>query len=150
MKQRTGDCWAGAATLTVAVLIYLGAQTFPAGGPEKMPQLIAAILAVCGVLLIIHAMRQKEHGPELLDDVNWQALWVLVVSWTATVLLLEVVGTFALLWLFMAGMNWFLTGRSSHPVEIGKAIGFATALTAVFWVVFVLLLKVNLPAGVLL
>ena len=57
MRERVGDFVAASATLIFAILLYYGSLGLPDDGPEKMPQLIAIVLAVSAIFLFIRAWR---------------------------------------------------------------------------------------------
>jgi len=147
MNARTGDYWAALATLGIAAFLVFGSLELPEGGPEKMPQLLAIILGICGLLLAFRTVRSMEPQPDLFQDVHWPAFWTLIISWSVTVLVLSTVGFYVTLCVFIGGMTWFLLNRPLEPGKIAGTIVFAVLTTAVMWFIFSFMLKMDSPQG---
>lgn len=136
----------------VAVLVHVqGFSKIPGQqvGPALFPGLIAAALAVCGVILIINGIRRR-GGEPWAETADWMrsgqhviALAVIVGGVAAYVLLAEAVGflimapLLLLLWLKVLG------------VRTGMAVIVAIVATLLIWYAFYKVLRVPLPWGVL-
>ena len=112
MSGRRGDIISSIFFLVLAAYIYIASLELEPGGPEKMPQLVAVILGVFSLLLLIKLLKSKDTGMKIFDGVNWSALAVLISAWLITMLLIEDVGFFFLLGIFMAVVKWSM---SSFP-----------------------------------
>lgn len=152
--MKISDAIFGAVFLLVGLVAIAHVQGFPRipgqqVGPALFPGLVAAGLAVCGVLLIVSGYRKRAAEP-WAETADWMrsgrhfvAFTSIVGGVVAYVLVADAVGFLIvapiLLWL------WFTV----LGVRRGTAIVVAIAATLVIWYAFYRLLRVPLPWGIL-
>ncbi len=152
--MKINDAIFGALFLLFGLVVVVHVQAFPKipgqqVGPALFPGLVAAALAVCGVLLIVSGVRSRKTEP-WYETADWMrsgrhaiAFFAIAGGMAAYVLLAESVGFLIvapiLLWV------WFTV----LGVRRGTAIVVAIVATLVIWYAFYKLLRVPLPWGVL-
>lgn len=152
--MKINDAVFGALLLLLGVVVLVHVQGFPKipgqpVGPALFPGLVAAGLAVCGVLLIVSGIRRRAEQP-WYETAEWMrsgrhfiAFAAIVGGVVAYVLLATHVGFLlvapVLLWI------WF----SVLGVRPVRAIVVAVAASLVIWYAFYKLLRVPLPWGLL-
>ena len=150
--MKINDAVFGALLLLLGVVVLVHVQGFPKipgqpVGPALFPGLVAAGLAVCGVLLIVSGIRRRAEQP-WYETAEWMrsgrhfiAFAAIVGGVVAYVLLATHVGFLlvapVLLWI------WF----SVLGVRPVRAIVVAVAASLVIWYAFYKLLRVPLPWG---
>ncbi len=152
--MKINDAIFGAVLLLLGLVVLVHVQVYPKIpgqqiGPAMFPGLIAAGLAVCGVLLMISGVRRRAEQP-WLETAEWMrsgrhavALAAVVGGVAGYVFLAERVGFLltapVLLWI------WFVV----LGVPRARAAGIAVVATVVIWYAFYKLLRVPLPWGLL-
>ena len=152
--MKINDAVFGALFLLLGVMVLVHVQGFPKipgqpVGPALFPGLVAAGLAVCGILLIVSGIRRRAEQP-WYETAEWMrsgrhfiAFAAIVGGVVAYVLLATHVGFLlvapVLLWI------WF----SVLGVRPVRAIVVAVAASLVIWYAFYKLLRVPLPWGLL-
>ncbi len=152
--MKINDAIFGAVFLLFGVVVLVHVQGFSKipgqqVGPALFPGLIAAALAVCGVLLIINGIRRRGTQP-WTETADWMrsgrhlvAFAAIVGGVVAYVFLANAVGflivapLLLILWLKVLG------------VRTGMAAIVAVVATLLIWYAFYKLLRVPLPWGVL-
>jgi len=152
--MKINDAIFGAVFLLFGVVVLVHVQGFSKipgqqVGPALFPGLIAAALAVCGVLLIISGIRRRGTQP-WTETADWMrsgrhlvAFAAIVGGVAAYVFLANAVGflivapLLLILWLKVLG------------VRTGMAAIVAVVATLLIWYAFYKLLRVPLPWGVL-
>ena len=137
----------------LAAVTFYGVQQIPtprfaaAVGPQTFPTIVAGGLAVCGIGLLLQAMRRQLNA----DEVDWGSrrrdiLWF-VVGLGANLVLIEAVGfTLSSAVMFVLVARAFGSSRPLRDALIGSAFALWVYLA------FRLLLGVNIgssPLGVL-
>jgi putative tricarboxylic transport membrane protein len=119
-------------------------------GPRFFPLLVAGGLLLCGVLLLVQAVRGRAAPLDESEDVDvtapadWPAVAVLGLALLADILLIERLGfVLASTVLFWGVALGFGSRRYLRDVSIGLALSLAVYLA------FTRLLDLTLPAGVL-
>lgn len=119
-------------------------------GPRFFPYLVAAGLLLCGVLLLVQALRGRAAEPEPEEDADpdapadWKPILILSVALLVDILLIELIGFV----LSSALLFWGVClGFGSRRFLRDILSGLALALTA--YLTFTRLLDLNLPAGFL-
>jgi putative tricarboxylic transport membrane protein len=151
---KISDAIFGAVLLLLGLVVLVHVQSFPRipgqqVGPGLFPGMVAAGLAVCGVLLIVSGYRKRATEP-WYETAEWMrsgrhfiAFAAIVGGVAAYVLLANAVGFLliapVLLWL------WFTV----LGVRRGMAVVVAILATLAIWYAFYKLLRVPLPWGVL-
>ena len=152
--MKINDAVFGALLLLLGVVVLVHVQGFPKipgqpVGPALFPGLVAAGLAVCGVLLIVSGIRRRAEQP-WYETAEWMrsgrhfiAFAAIVGGVVAYVLLATHVGFLlvapVLLWI------WFSV-LGVRPVRAGVV---AVVASLVIWYAFYKLLRVPLPWGLL-
>ncbi len=152
--MKINDAIFGAVLLLFGVVVLVHVQAFPKipgqqVGPALFPGLIAAGLAVCGVLLIISGVRRRAEHP-WYETAEWMRSGRHAIAFGAVVggvagyaLVAERIGFLltapVLLWV------WFTV----LGVRRARAAGLAVVVTLVIWYAFYKLLRVPLPWGLL-
>ncbi|MFO1397065.1 MAG: tripartite tricarboxylate transporter TctB family protein [Burkholderiales bacterium] len=152
--MKINDAIFGALFLLFGLVVVVHVQAFPKipgqqVGPALFPGLVAAALAVCGVLLIVSGVRNRKTEP-WYETADWMrsgrhgiAFVAIVGGIAAYVLLAESVG-----FLIVAPVLLFIW-FSVLGVRRGTALVVAIGATLVIWYAFYKLLRVPLPWGVL-
>ncbi len=152
--MKINDAVFGALFLLLGVVVLVHVQAFPKipgqqVGPALFPGLLAAALAVCGVLLIVSGVRRRQEQP-WYETAEWMrsgrhfvAFAAIVLGVAAYVVLAQSVGFLlvapVLLWIWLAVLG-------VRPLRAGVV---AIVATLVIWYAFYKLLRVPLPWGVL-
>jgi len=152
---RFNDLVSGAALIVAALFVIAMTLSFPAFpgqnyGPAVFPRLLAALLILCGVLLMIRGYGARRAGEGLAEMPEWardpanviSALLVLGAA-LAYILVLDAVGFVPLTLVVLIVL--FLWFRVRVPLAI------ATALVAAFGInwFFASLMRVPLPRGLM-
>ncbi|RQP23909.1 tripartite tricarboxylate transporter TctB family protein [Piscinibacter terrae] len=155
MKNR-GFLGIGAGIVLIAMLLAVGATQIPSdagyagAGPNFLPWVVSAAMALVGVLLIVSALRAKDDLVSVPDfPPRWRA-----VAWVSLGLILNAaliehigfVGSCAVL--FALAARGFRVGSDQKPtlVMLVQDLGIGAAISApVFWL-FTKVLHVSLPA----
>lgn len=148
--MKKANCILGVFGIGLGVYIYSVASTFPANmsatdpGAAYFPKMLAILLIALCLGLIVSTLLNKGEGEKL--DIPPHA-WHLLIAFVGLLvycLLFKKLG-FILdtLW-FVFGMQYLLKSRKWLQMAI-----ISIATTAIIYVVFSMLLYVNLPAGVL-
>jgi putative tricarboxylic transport membrane protein len=156
--MRLNDAVWGALLILFSAAILVHVQAFPTipgqkVGPALFPGVLAACLAVCGVLLVVKGMAARGEGG---DGARWLALdgWTRsrrhVVAFAAVigvnVFYILVVGKLGFL---LTGPIYLLTLFMVFGVRLKSALPLAVLMTLGVHYAFYKLLKVPLPWGVL-
>jgi putative tricarboxylic transport membrane protein len=154
VQMRINDVLSGALTAAFALIIFLGAQGFPAipgqnVGPKVFPQLIAAGLMVCAVLLVRRGLRTRA-AEKWLTLPEWATHGRTVVGFLMVPLSLafyvaasDVLGFIPTACLLLLGL--FIM----FDVRWRTALIVAVLGTLVIHALFYKMLKVPLPWGIL-
>lgn len=114
-------------------------------GPGMYPLILSVVLVLLGGLLVVHRLRGKpesfgEFSPPATGELSRVAQAVLALG--ISIILLPVAGyflsTLALVGALLFGVERLFTWRAAVTI---------VALPAIFFVVFVVLLRVRLPSG---
>lgn len=153
--MKINDAIFGAVLLLLGLAILVHVQAFPnipgqKYGPGLYPGAAAAGLAVCGLLLIVQGIRERNSGERWFEVADW------VRSPRHAIAFLAIVGgvvamirwTDDLGFLLLAPMVLFvwLMALRVRPV---LALVIAIAVSVGIWYVFYKLLRVPLPWGLL-
>lgn len=119
-------------------------------GPRFFPFLVAGGMLLCGVLLLIQALRGQEAPLEAGEDVDveatsdWRAVAILTASLIAGIMLMERLGFVLASTVLFWGVA-FGFGSRRYLRDSLSGLVLATAV----YLAFTRLLDLNLPAGVL-
>jgi putative tricarboxylic transport membrane protein len=139
--------------LGVAVLFHV--QSFPRipgqqVGPALFPGVVAAGLAVCGVVLVISGLRERRGGGPWFEVHAWigsqrhvAAFFVVILGVVAYILLADKLGFLLLAPVLL--LAWFV----ALGVRFVPAVVTAVVVTFAIWFAFYKLLRVPLPWGLL-
>lgn len=150
MTENKGNLLVGGITIIFAVLFYVGALGLPKDGPGEMPEVISAIMLVCGILLVIGTLRNRGSSPQLFRDINIMPAWELLLISIVAVSLFGIAGSYTMLALMMGFVNWLLLGRPRSMRRLAGIVFYAISATIVIWLAFRLGLGLDLPSGALI
>lgn len=120
-------------------------------GPGAFPTIAGGLLLVTGVLLAIDAIRgghgEQESGEDidLTGKADWRSVGLIVAAVVVAILLMEPLG-----WPIAGALLFWATARTLGSRHRVRDPLIALALAAGSFVVFDLLLGVDLPPGLLL
>lgn len=120
-------------------------------GPRFFPYIVGTLLVAVAVALAIAVYRGDTGPAEDSEDVDpdqpldWTAICVIVVAFAAQALLINVVG-----WPLAVTVMFAAVAKALGAGGIVRQLLAGGALSVVVWLVFVKLLSVALPGGVLL
>jgi len=155
---RINDAITGCVLVIFALAEIAYTQTFPSlfgqsYGPELFPRIIGVGLVICGLLLIIRGVRQKQSAsPDVrwLDPGPWFQqtrlkinLFLVMLALIAYVLFSDWLG-FIITSMLILSVLLFRLGSS-----LTQSLLIASATTATLQLIFAKLLLVPLPAGLL-
>ncbi len=117
-------------------------------GPKAVPYGVAAVLALLGAGLVVQALRGGwSHTLEEVQDAaptNWRALVLLGAGLLANVALIGPQG-----FCLAASVQFVLVAAAFGSSRMGRDAALALVLTLAVWFGFVMLLGVNIGAGLL-
>ncbi len=158
MSPRTPEALVGAGVLVAGLGLAAGALSISSDagyggvGPNFLPWVVAALLALCGVLLLLEArsggFREREEPSGAVHG-NWLGFAWVSVGILANALLITTLGFILSCTLcFMLAVRGFKISQGRHDHGLGAwlrdlAIGFAIA-APVYWM-FSQLLAISLP-----
>lgn len=151
--MKINDAIFGAIFAVLGAVVLVHVQSFPTipgqqYGPGLFPGTIAAGFVVCGVMLIVNGLRQREggwirFGPWLRSPDQRRAMLVVIAGVAVYIAFADKVGFLLLAPLLLCA--WLRSFR----VRWRTAVVAALVTTLVIWYVFYKLLRVPLPWGVL-
>lgn len=150
--MRRRDVISGIALLALALAILFEAGRLPFGGlssprPGFFPLILAIILAIFSLLLLGQAIkeeREKEASPFLPGTRNWKRLGLAIGALFAFGLFFESLGYIISNFLFIA---FLLRAVERQKWWLVVVVAFSTSLVS--YLIFGLLIKAPLPAGIL-
>ena len=162
--MRINDAIWGALFIIGAAAVLIHVQGFPKipgqnVGPGLFPGVIAAGIAICGLILIVRGLRARAAGDDVAGD-GAAARWFVLPPWLRSA---QHIGGFAVLvgvnvfyllvvdrlgflitgFVYLLALMWVLR------VRLARAVPVAIVMTLLIHYAFYKLLKVPLPWGVL-
>ncbi|MFT3800437.1 MAG: tripartite tricarboxylate transporter TctB family protein [Burkholderiaceae bacterium] len=152
--MKVNDALLGLVLIALAAAVGLDVRTYPAipgqnVGPGAFPGLIAALLAVCGVLLVIRGVRQRDRQswvewmPWMRSPRQLLAFAVTIGALLFTILCLDALGFIVCAAIVLLAL--FATLRVRWSVAVPVALVVALGIHTIFYFG----LRVPLPWGVL-
>jgi hypothetical protein len=155
---RNRDLSFGSATLVVAVIYYGLAVTIPQSdladpiGPQGLPRIYAVVLAALSLILIARALRRSVSTPEPTNVESRIAnpesrsraakvIGMLLIG-VAYIVVLPWLGYLVSVAALIIATIYFQGGSIN-----GRSILVALSGAAVFWLLFIWLLRIQYPAG---
>jgi len=152
----------GSATLAVAASYYALTSTIPQSqladpiGPQGLPKTYAIVLAVLSIVLIARSLRTANHEPPNPEPSNPEpsnpepanrrggtvrvaGMLLIGIGYIAVLPYLGYLISVALL---ITATTYFQGGRVN-----GRTLAIALSGAALFWVLFIWLLRIQYPAG---
>lgn len=156
-RTRVHQALVGGGALVVAIVLAVGAAAIPsqagyAGvGPNFLPWVVAAVLGVCGVLLVVHALGggfRDFDEPSGAERADWRAMAWVSAGVLANAALLTTIGFILSCTLcFMLAVRGLRLsegkGTPARQMLVDFVTGFLIAAPA-YWL-FTKLLAINLP-----
>ena len=137
----------GALTLVGTFYIKVAKMAVSMGdpGPRVFPAVAGGLLVLCGLGLLL----KKDEPQELfMTKQQWMRVLRLFLAFVGYVLLLYLFGFVVATPVLLFVMMTMFSGE--NPVSIPVRVIYAVAVTAVIYVLFVVMLKTNVPKGILL
>jgi putative tricarboxylic transport membrane protein len=152
----------GTATLAVAVVYYSLTSTIPQSqladpvGPQGLPTTYAIVLAVLSMVLIARSLRTPNREPANPEPTNREpanhrmpnpgsriprVLGMLLIG-IAYIFVLPYLGYLLSVATLIAATTYFQGGKVN-----GRTVVVALSGAALFWVLFIWLLRIQYPAG---
>jgi hypothetical protein len=152
----------GIATLAVAAVYYSLTSTIPQSrladpiGPQGLPTTYAIVLAVLSIVLIARSLRTANHEPENPEPSNREpanhripdpgsriprVLGMLLIG-VAYIIVVPYLGYLVSVAMLITATTYFQGGRVN-----GRTLVVALSGAALFWVLFIWLLRIQYPAG---
>ena len=147
-RSRHGDVVAAIGTLGFSVFLF-AVTTRMSSRITTYPRLLASILAVAGVLLLIHALRRHGSGDPVFSDVAWKPMLAAALIWLTAIFATTLFGFFPVIAVMLAALVWVLESTPRSLPTLGRAVLFGGITSVVLWVVFYRLLGVVTPEGAL-
>lgn len=146
----------GLATLAIALVYYALTSTIPASeladpiGPQGLPRVYAFVLAGLSILLIARSLRTRERrtsepaNHRTTEPSNHRSLRVLgmLLIGIAYILVIPYLGYVVSVAMLIA-VTTYLQGGALN----GRTVLVALSGAALFWAVFIWLLRIQYPAG---
>ena len=162
MTQQTNPSMAqtavGAGVVVIALALAAGAVSIPSAagyggiGPNFLPWAIAAVLALCGVMLVVEARTtgfRELEAPSGADRAYWPAFAWVTAGLLANAALITTIGfilscTLCYV-LAVQGLRRAAGEDAGHPKVMASDVATGLAISApVFWM-FTQFLAINLP-----
>ncbi len=152
--MKLNDAVFGAVFLALSLLVLWSVQSYPKipgqnVGPAAFPGVVAAVLALCSVLLIVQGVRSRDAAP-WFERGQWTRRPRQLIAFAVTVLglLLYVLASDKLGFL-ITGIVMLSSLMLSLRVRLITATSVAVVATVVIHIAFYKGLRVPLPWGVL-
>jgi hypothetical protein len=113
-------------------------------GPDLFPYIASIGLVLCGVGQLIRSRRKEE---KFLTKAGWFRVLKMSTLVIAFPFLLHFVGIIVASFILLLGMAWMFDIEKKSSLL--KKIIYAAVLTAIIYAVFQLILKIQLPSGLL-
>jgi putative tricarboxylic transport membrane protein len=151
---KLNDAVFGALFLLLSLLVLWTVQSYPKipgqnVGPAAFPAIAASVLGLCGLLLIVQGMRQRDRAPWLQRG-EWTGRAPQLIAFAITVLgLLLYVLASERLGFIVTGIVMLAALMRALKVRWFSALAVAIVATVLIHVAFYKGLRVPLPWGVL-
>lgn len=113
------------------------------------PRVLAATMIALGVLLTLRAWRVRPRAAGSATATAWMQLWPGLLGIALYLALARTLGFYVSAWLFFTLLAMAYTPRGRFHALAWRAAPIAAAFVALLYVVFALILQVQLPSGVL-
>lgn len=140
--------------LVMSVVFYIGARNFP-DNVAAFPRLFSVIMAVLSLIITYHGIRKGmadaaalETNPEVKVALSWKEMRYpvyTILSLTLYVLGIIYMGFFIASAIYMIGFMYMLNYRKWKVIILTT-----TGLLGAVWLIFVKILAMNLPSGILI
>jgi len=148
MTKRKSDILAGLVSILVAVVFMV--QGFKLSErANAMPFVLEIFLIVTGIYMVIRGIRTKaaERGEEGEADINWVRAMVIVLATFVYVAGVIYIGFYVSTFVYLILGSWYLNENGLTLPALMLSLIFSTAITAVLYLIFTVLLLVPTPAG---
>jgi hypothetical protein len=114
-------------------------------GPKVFPSVAGVLLVICGIGLLV---RREENEPVFMTKSQWMRLLALFLVFVGYVVLLYFIGFVGATTILLFVMMTMFSG--AEKLSIPVRLVYAIAVTAVIYLLFAVMLKTNVPKGILL
>ena len=125
----------------------LGLQKLSDPGPGLLPFLLGGFLCLLSLPICIEYLRKIDRGKEEKGGeypIDFKKLCTATAYLIGYILLLDILGFLITTFLFLFGLFWI-----GNPRKWLFVAGFSAGVVALTYIVFVVLLQIHFPAGIL-
>lgn len=145
----TLERWVSLSGIALAVALYALA-VYPENQEAYLfPQLVTVVMCVIGVCLLVTGWRKRAQQPESGPTVEWRKLTPILIVLLLFILGAEAVGFYASSFLMFAAIGVLYSPKTTSIVAAKRCLPVSVGFIAVLYAVFAILLRVQMPAGVL-
>ena len=139
----------GIGCVVLGLVLYLLGTGKDAADAYVFPNICGMVMGGLGVIMVLTAGTPEttEGGSGVISSVPWSKLWPAFVILVAYLYLAEIIGFFTSSFLTFVALGITYSAQTQYLPVTGRCIPIAFGFLAVLYALFVLLLKVQLPAG---
>ena len=139
------DFWSGLMFVVVGIIFAVGATNYSMGtsarpGAGYFPLMLSVIMAILGAIVLFKSLTIETEGGDLIGDIAWKPLAVVVVSIAVFGVLLERLGMVITIPILI-----IMVSAAGDEFRWRGVIVSAAVLTVFSWLVFVVGLKLTIP-----
>ncbi len=136
-------------TIVVSALLYWAAAAPADSRAYLFPKVIAIAMGVLGVAMLVRSRSAVGAKGESATAVPWSRLWPVFTILVAYLMLAQHLGFYVTSWLAFASIGIVYSPADTSIVGAKRCLPVSLAFLGVLYLVFVLLLQVQTPRGVL-
>jgi hypothetical protein len=139
----------GIGCVALGLVLYFFGTGKEATDAYVFPNICGMVMGGLGVIMVLTAGAQEttEGGSSVISSVPWGKLWPAFVVLVAYLYLAEIIGFFTSSFLTFVALGITYSAQTEYLPVTRRCIPIAFGFLAVLYALFVLLLKVQLPAG---
>jgi hypothetical protein len=136
-------------TIIVSLLLYWAAAAPGDAQAYLFPKLIALGMAVLGVAMLVRNWSPIAAEGDTPSSVPWSRLWPALIIFVLYLVLAQRLGFYITSWLAFVTIGIVYSPAETSVVGAKRCFPVSVAFLSVLYLVFVLLLQVQTPRGVL-
>lgn len=142
--------------LTPIVCILLGVLLFwAASGAANaqayvFPKLLAAVMVILGIAMAVSEWGAKAARKAAALDIPWGKLWPVLMIFVIYMVAAQPLGFYFASWLAFAAIGIVYSPAESNLDSAKRCVPISLAFLLVLYAVFVVLLQVQMPKGVVM
>ena len=147
---KKADIGVGIGLLVLSVWVFLKSNTYRHTviyiyGPNFFPQILSILTAICAIVMIVRALRNKSLSQsDHIDGHGFIRMAVAIVMCIVYLLVMQVIGFALATFVFLFALMTFLRQKGVATRTISSA-----AVALVVWAVFRYFLVIPIPTGML-